>query len=122
MTLPLSTAIGVDGRAPTAPTASCVLPTALPNVSLPATGRMVIVVFRVARAPEVVGDGDRDCGIHHGVVGVPDTMPVVGAIERPAGSPVALHVKLDPVLPVWVKVNGPYAVLNRPSARSTGSP
>ena len=54
------------------------------------------------------------------LVGVPDTTPVVGAIASPAGSPVALHVKLEPVLPVWVKVTGPYAVLNRPSAKVDG--
>src|SRR5262249_16658816 len=42
---PGSVAVGVDGRAPTRPTASCVFPTALPNVSLPATGRTLIVVL-----------------------------------------------------------------------------
>ena len=29
-------------------------------------------------------------------------------------------MKLDPVLPVCVKVNGRYAVLNRPSAKADG--
>src|SRR5262245_28228712 len=119
-TLPLSTAVGVDGRVPTAPTANCVLPTAPLNESLPATGRIEIVVLRVPVHPKLSVTVIATAPFSTVLVGVPDTMPVVGAIEMPAGSPVALHVKLDPVLPVGVKVIGPYAVLKRPSGSVDG--
>src|SRR5262249_29274557 len=103
-TLPLITAVGVDGRVPTAPTASCVLPTALPNASPTAFGLTVIVVFRVPVHPKLSVTVIATAAFSTVLVGVPDTTPVVDAIERPVGSPVALHVKLVPVLPVWLKV------------------
>src|SRR5262249_23077306 len=106
LTLPLSTAVGVDGRVPTAPTASCVLPTALPNASAPAIGRIVTVVLRLPVHPKLSVTVIATAALTTVVVGVPDTMPVVDAIASPAGNPVALHVKLDPVLPLWVNVTG----------------
>src|SRR5262245_2117199 len=96
---PGSVPVGVDGRAPTRPTASCVLPTALPNVSLPATGLTLIVVLRVPVHPKLSVTVIATAALNTVLVGVPDTMPVVGAMAIPVGSPVALHVKLDPVLP-----------------------
>src|SRR5262245_44595613 len=80
-----------------------------------ALGRTVIDVMRDPVHPKlsatVIVTGPADTVL----VGVPDTMPVVGAIVRPAGSPVALHENLDPVLPARVNVTGPDAVWKRPS-------
>src|SRR5262249_6364145 len=117
VTLPAVVATGVVITAPAAPTISCVLPMPL-NESPTAFGLTVIVVFRTPVQPKlsvtviVIG---RFSTVS---VGVPDTTPVVGAIERPVGNPgteVTLHVKLVPVLPVWVKVVPAYVVLKRPS-------
>src|SRR5262245_51833675 len=76
LTLPLSTAVGVVGRLPTAPTASCVLPTPLPNVSAPATGRIVMVVFRVPVHPKLSVTVMATAALTTVLVGVPDTTPV----------------------------------------------
>src|SRR5262249_41106076 len=100
--------------APAAPTISCVLPMPL-NESPTAFGLTVIVVFRVPVHPKLSVTVIATAPFSTVLVGVPDTTPVADAIERPVGSPVALHVKLDPVLPVCVNVTGPYAVWKRPS-------
>src|SRR5262249_58338501 len=88
---PGSVAVGVDGRAPTRPTASCVLPTALPNVSLPATGLTLIVVFAWPVQPKLSVTVMVTDWFSTVVVGVPDTTPVVAPIPRPAGRPLCLH-------------------------------
>ena len=53
------------------------------------------------------------------LVGVPETTPLTALIVMPAGSPVALHVKLDPVLPVCVKVAPPCTGSGRDHPAST---
>src|SRR5262245_66607010 len=90
------------------------------NESPTAFGLTVIVVFRVPVHPKLSVTVIATAPFSTVLVGVPDTTPVADAIERPVGSPVALHVKLDPVLPVCVNVTGPYAVWKRPSGIVAG--
>ena len=40
------------------------------------------------------------------LVGVPETIPVLTPIDRPAGRPVVVQVKVVPVLPLGVNVTG----------------
>src|SRR5262249_30879440 len=106
VTLPAVVATGVVITAPAAPTTSCVLPMPL-NESPTAFGLTEIVVARAPVHPKLSVTVIVTGWFSTVLVGVPDTMPVVGAIDRPVGRPVWLHVKLDPVLPVCVNVVGP---------------
>ena len=93
---------------PVTPTANCVLPTPPLKTSLSVNGRTVMVVFNVPEHPRlsvtVTTTGPRSTVF----VGVPDTTPVLVAMVNPEGRPVALHVKLEPELPVWLKSTPAY--------------
>ena len=63
----------------------------------------MIVVFNVPEHPKLSVTVTTTAPFSTVLVGVPDTTPVPVSIVNPAGRPVALHVKLEPLLPDWSK-------------------
>src|SRR5262245_12046193 len=105
LTLSFTSTCGVDG--PDGATTNCVPPTPPLYVSLSATGRTEIDVLSVPWHPKLSVAVITTAPFNTVLVAVPETTPVLGSIARPAGSPVAPHVNVDPVLPDMLKSTGP---------------